>query len=419
MNYFARMVILATVGVLVACMSGLAEPPRNDDKAAKDLAAARGGYETAMEALRDKIRGGISRARESLKNAPKVDGGEVNALNAASDAFEKSGVIPQDKNAKSWELQYAKLAERMLSAYGKAKLEYGKPGSEESLAVIGREEQVFAESWDLVPWGANLVADIPEASRTASEAAVQVAIGTDAEYRLEIVARAQGEPGKLRIGVPLGVGKKAELEASADAQGSYRVFLTASRDEVCAELGVSRSITIGQAPSGQDARSVSIRAGKGERIRIDSLRVKNVVKGEPPQTSKDTAKGKKQNTPKADPAESITAGSVWTGTRITGDGKNHGEPAVTVESRSGDEFVLVTERLDGHGKWVRTVRIGPGGTLTPVAVVNRGPVLTNVSVDGGEGKVSGRELRLTTRGRWSGGDTKNAVFTDTLVLKLR
>jgi len=394
---------------------------QSDDVTAQSLAKARETYERSMEPIRDDINKAITAKIARVSKPGKVDKDKQTQAEGESDAFKASGDWPDVTNATALKNRAATAGNAMRDAYAAARAAYTKANKDALRDAVRDEADQFEKQSDIIPWKLNLIENLSTEDRTLAPGGkpLTVEMSEKGEYRFEIRAKRSGEAGTLTVEVPLVDGKRLAIPALVGKDGNVRVLVTVREGFIGADLGVQRPVELSKAASGAST-TMSLRT-EGGAYSVESVRVKAVVQGVPEATQDVARTPKDRDKPKvaANPNDRLTVGTVLVGQRKTGDGKIRPEPGAKIESRIGNTIVLVTERLDGQGKLVRTIELGSKGRLSPSAMIARGGPLGNFNVTTGSGTFDGTFLTLTTKGKWSAPGTTNNAFEDTLTLRVK
>ena len=389
--------LVCSVGLYFACSSCFAYDPASD-RIWSALDRSRETYERAVETVRVHVRDALAAKRDRLKKS-KEGSVAVDAVIAETKAFDSSGTLPDVGNRGQLEQEYAKAAAGLRKAFSDAKLESSKPGLDAVLNEVSLEAGVFESQWDLVPWQSLVTKDNrPEADRTltADSKPFAVETGLTGEFRLELKARKTSDEGDLTIELPTADSKRLTLPVAAGDKGEIRLLMTVVRPKPISDLGTNR-------PLGPDAlatettKALVLRAKRGTLV-IDSIRVKPVVEGRPPE-SKDVAKKAPQaeRAPRgaSGPANLLPPNSKWGGTFHNRVGGHDAE--ATVQSQSGSNVVIRVSVGDyGTRDWDFTVS-GNNLVLNECRIVHTkfGNEIKNIKVSG-----SIQEGKLSVSGSW-------------------
>jgi hypothetical protein len=406
----------------VALFGGLAHhadaQPSEDDRTAISLAGARKKYEQSMEGTRKSILNALNAALTKAPGA-KDSTDAVNKARAELQAFEREGKVPA--TLARWEQDYAKAAKEMKDAYARAMADYAKQKAHELADAVNAEASRFAASWDLVPWRDDLFKGKSEADRTIAPDRKNLSadIGISGAYRLEVVAhRAAESNGTPTIELPLVDGRRVRVSALPDGP-NVRVLLTVGTEVVSADLGVARPIDLTNAQksgTGSHAAKAIVLSAESGPIVVDSVRVKPVVEGKPPEVvvqpplaDKAPARGQQPAAANA----SIPKGSVWRGT-VDPRGMQGFNVAMKVTKSTPTELIM-------HGDWP-----GAGGMELTFAVSGTNLALTGVMPTGsrggiyhdvrGSGIVNGKSMSISYDWRVDIRKDKNKNQTGTMML---
>lgn len=381
------------------------------DEIAKSLETVRLRYEEGLEVIRRDVLNEIEKMRRSSvrEDDPVAARKRVEAI---EEAFRNEGELPDVQKRNAWIERYNYWKDTLDRSYAKTVLDYQAAENDALAEVIAAEQEFFGKQLDLVPWGPNLIESPVE---VAPDKPQVIEADIKGEYRIEIqAARIEGE-GTLWVELPVSEKEKARVPLSVTSDGPVRAMITVSPEQVYVDSGSNRSTDKFILQAEGSARIAIESQGCG--VQVYSICCKSIVYG-----SVDVEKKAKQpnNNPEpANPGDKLVAGLVLTGERITGDGKRRPEPSAKIESRTGDIITLITERLDGKGKFARTIRVGPNGSLTPIGLINRGGPLGNFTIQGGGGSFNGTVFQLHSKGTWSAPNTKNNAFNDELILQIK
>jgi len=394
---------------------------QSNDVTAQSLAKARETYERSMETIRGDIDKAIKAKQARASKPGKVDNDKDKHADGESDAFKASGDWPDVTNATALKNRAATAGNAMRDAYAAARAAYIKANKDALRDAVRDEADQFEKQSDIIPWKLNLIENLSIEDRTLAPGGKPLTLELPemGEYRFEIRAKGSGEAGTLTVEVPLLDGKRLAIPALVGKDGNVRVLVTVREGFIGADLGVQRPVDLSKAASGAST-TMALRTDGGS-FTVESVMVKAVVQGAREATQGVPKKPKDRDEPKvaANPNDRLTVGTVLVGERKTRDGKIRPEPGAKIESRTGNTIVLVTERLDGQGKLVRTIELGSKGRLSPSAMIARGGPLGNFNVTTGSGTFDGTYLTLTTKGTWSGPGTANNAFEDTLTLRVK
>lgn len=381
-------------GVIAACLAALlAHSPRvsvaqTTDKTVTELTNASVSYESAMEAIRGDIR---SQLRAKADQAKKMKGDNteaVNRVNQETKEFEFSGSIPESAKHDKTEQDYAKAAAAMKKAYNRAKLSQG--GDQ----MFGPELDLFWSHWDLVPWQDKLARTKPEPDRTIAVGGtpLNVETGLQGEYRLEIKAKRGGDAGALFVSFPLTDGKRLELPVVIGDKGDIRVLVTVRKGQVIGNLGVTRPIDMSNAVSG-DASAIVLRADGGA-FTVDSVRVKPVVEGKPPEVQEQAKKSSEKGRDNEDPLPLGLTGE--------GDCFHHATADSTMRA------TVKVDRRDGNVVELSIVLAGTGESFLVRCILNG----SNLSVTNAQQTraPAGHAPFVTTKTEGGTGSIRNGVL---------
>jgi len=395
---------------------------QSDDATAQSLAKARETYERSMETIRDDTEEARKAKHARASKPGKADNDKQTQAEGELGPFKATGAWPDVPNTTALKNRAANAAKAMREAYTAARKTYTQTNKESLCDAIRDEADQFETHSDVVWWGPNLIDKTSTEERTLAPGGkpLTVEMLVKGEYRLDIRVKRTGEAGTLTVKVPLVDGKRLAIPALIGKDGNVRVLVTLREGFVGADLGVARPVELSKAAS-EESTAIALWA-EGGAFSVESVRVKAVIEGAPEVLQGQATRPKDGDGPKRaanpNPNDRLAAGTALFGERIF-DGKKRPEPAAKIESRNGNTIVLMTERLDGQGKLLRTIKLGPRGQLFPSGLNARGGPLTNFSVTGGSGTFNGTTLTLTTTGTVSGGPGKNNKFEDTLTLDIK
>lgn len=386
---------------------------QSSDKTAVALAAARMKYESELDSIRSQVQAALDKALEAV---PKADDAEAahKATKAAIEAFRSRGELPDDKLKPQWEQRYARAAKEMTQAYFRAGAAYAKDSKPEIEQVLDAERTCLNTLWDLVPWEPRFTAkDKPEAERTIAADSEPLAVRTEpwSNYAIDIRAKRAGTSGSLIVDVPLPDGKILEVPAHASSAGEVR-FLGLVRDGKCfVSHGASRPIDLAKSRNGEGGE-LKLRADGGPLI-IESVRIKPIVDGEPPEQQGVVKPPGKDKAPPQSAAGLMPKGSVWRG-------QVRHSTRGTFDTRL--EVVNVTDNsIVTHCSWVGEVKLEfvfsyTGKKLRVSGVRELSKTGGTRAGADGTGSVSERSLNTSFSWRVSGGNLQNQSISGTMSL---
>ena len=262
MAFRVRACVALCIGALL-CVVGVGAATVERD-VQQDMNQHRTTYETMMESVRRDVR----------KRATDFEWAE----------FERAGAWPSGFDVKPLQERAGKAAQQLLEGYIKLIQRANRKELPELSLALKNERERFESQSDLVPWGENLVAGLPEEERrlefggdVADRLSLKLPIADN--YRVEVEARQVEPASELVFGLPMGDGSVIERRATARGDGKIRVLASVRGVDPSFEMGIPRV----QPPAGFDgaiAGALAMRA-QGGAVVVESVRVKPMIEGRP------------------------------------------------------------------------------------------------------------------------------------------
>jgi hypothetical protein len=226
------------------------------------------------------------------------------------------------------------------------------------------------------------------------------------EYRLEVVGKRSGKAGGLTIQFPLPSGGQLSVPVTIEDRGELHVLISVYTDHVSADLGFNHPIDMSKPlePPGGSPTPGSLTLSTDGSFIIDSVRVKPVVEGSPP----DAAGGVELAAATAQPALGVAdlfpVGSTWSGTMH----RQLGDPMdlrAAVKRATGNVMVLEMHRGGAAETWKFTVN---GNQLTLTELISG---RKEAKIIDSSGTVADGQITLSTHFVWPGSNGQNATLT--------
>lgn len=441
-----------------------AGPGADEERAARSLgtlATARGTYEKEMEKIRARVesvlQADLLRAQKGKDPITAVE-----AVNKRMAAWRGQGSVEGLGNDDAIIAQYGQAAKKLATAYAKAMADATASKNDALSEALSAEAQSAASHRDLAPWGEELLDAQAERALTSGgkDVRVLVKLPEDSEYRLQVVATLTrrgargdggrgevlpvaehkgapegGEPapapdapdappekdapeigarGVMTVEFPLFGGTRLTVPVDAGKDGKVRAIFTVRHDTVSADLGVTRPIDVGTAKQGAE-RMVVLRAVTGD-VSLESVRVKPVIEGAPPEDkARPTAPAKREKSgaPPAGPVDTLQRGDKLTGIRAD---RHNNRPLweAEIESLSDTSLVLVGRRTGNSGTRFRFEFQRNGDSLTLTKMTCLG---ASIRYDQESGKGTIKEDKITFKANYvilnnkGGGAQENDTYT--------
>jgi len=411
-----------------AATAPVASTRSRDQGITRDLARSCAEYEAQMATLREQVNTLLDHLDVRARAQKPPDVARLSDLHAARETFCIRGEWPDLADADALLARAIQITERLHAAYRGAIARCESAELRDLRRTLAEEFQVRATELDLISWGSNLLHGRADETRTVTPDSSPMAIeaGLDTPYRLEIVGATSSPDARLLIHLPLADArvrvvtavpeKLARATASESMPWTFRAVISVREEVTGAEIGVER-------PAGPVLPNAAHEgwlcvAAAGAPIRLESVCVKPIVAGVLRRRAEEAPAHAKVAPPAPrEPAAALERGSVWDGQMISR-GRRHDIIGARVESRTGNEFVLISPRPIGSGQHVRRFRIERGGRLALQGLHARGGPATVFNLLGGAGRIAGDTLTFQEKGNWrANGDV--GPFVNSVTLRRR